>query len=1112
MQRHLERVQRFESLLEPFSPSSDAASPPPDAPSSLQAVGESVPGLGRGPQSAEQWRRDELRRLCFGGIPDEPKHLRPAAYAFLLSLPPPPSLLSQYTAFLSDISARISALPSPAPQQHRAKEDKLLGEIEQDVERTFGALAWFGAEVGPQEEEARDVLWERMEALERADRAQAEELSNGGAAEDAEGAKEEVAPSASLAATAPRPRTRRQALLRPLFVYAYLNPGVSYVQGMSYLAAVPFFVFSAAPSSPLHAEAATFFVLGALLAQLRDLYVPTLDAPALSAPPAAAAVGLGATVARFNSLLLFLDPAVADALDRKGVDLSALVMRWLTTLFANEFPLPDVVRVWDRVLSLYPPEEDHQAVEALSPVLSHLLDLALAVIELERSTILSPFAKLPKILGLLQDLPIEGEGIDRLLRTAADIRERRSGRAKRTSVSSTPTRSGTVFGRRLWSASPSKPADAAAADYELDDRSSAAGSDASRPSRFGTRFGSLAFSSPRSSATADLADNVTVVEGKVLPPPPARVDQPRETIASLIEEELRAEAEYGVEDEEVDDAEAQSLQARMATGWGGLKSSLSRFAASDTAALLQKRATNLQLAAAQSASTASARLQSSDAAAALFKAQSNAAAKAQLLRAQIAQDAPDRLAKLRDAGGRLVASTGPERSAPDRRPGSPRETPFTPPGALRDRDRDVSPLSSPRLGATSSDMTRGASNGPKPLLLSSAARRARSDSEDPPSSVVFARSPSHSPVLSRTGGMLSPDLSIPPLSRSPSAHGRSYSHFDSPSRANHSSAGAFRPRSPSLQHAPALQDDDSPIISRRVQDGAAGLRRGGPSIRAAGEVGLPAAKPAQGSRGGWSLSDAPVRPRGSPPREEQGGQQLPPLDLGFDPSLLGESVASSPAVSVAKLTLRDEPVREEEPFLPPREEPFAPPPREEPFSPPSEAPFVPPSEALFAPPTASPRDEPFSPPSDSTSPPPPPRGSSLSLSASQPASSTRPSAPPRKSSLASSVSSAATPAAPAPAPAAAPAKLTRRPPAQRKRTSRSGASASIDLLSGAEARRVASEFLTRSGSGASAHRRRASEALSGGVGGGGSRMSGVEWDAEGLLEAYGAEEAVEGGR
>ncbi|GAA5849793.1 hypothetical protein JCM9279_002015 [Rhodotorula babjevae] len=1084
--RHLERVQRFESLLAPFPSASDSptSSSSPRAPSdpSLAAIGERAPGFqARGPQSAEQWRQDELRRLCFHGIPDDPKYLRPAAYAFLLALPPPSVLVEQYSAFLADIATRISSLPPPDLAAPLIKEDVLLREIEQDVDRTFGALAWFGAEVEMQEGE--EVLWARLDALRGATREPADELA-------AREGRQQDSPSAAPSA---RPHSRRRALLRPLFAYAFLNPGVSFVQGMSYLAAVFAFVFSAPPSSTsaIESEATTFFALGALLSQLRDLYVPTLDAPSSSAPTA---VGLGATVARFSSLLLFLDPTVADALDRKNVDLSAFVMRWLTTVFANEFPLPDVVRIWDRVLSLYPPTEGPQAAEPLSPVLSHLLDLALALVETERQTIISPFAKLPKIMTVLQHLRVEGDGIDTLLRTAADIRDRRTGRNKRASATTTPTRSGTVFGRRLWSASPAKSSDAAGAEYELDDRSSAAGSDASRPSRLGQRFGSLAFSSPRSSATADLADNLTMVEGKVLPPPPARVDQQADTIASLIEDELRVEAEYGVDDED-EESGASSLRDRAASGWGGLKSSLSRFAASDAAAALQKRATNLQLAAAQSASSASARLQSSDAAAALFKAQTNASVKAQLLAEQLAHDTPERLAKLRDAGGRLVASTGSDRGG-ERRPGSPREAPFTPPGGCG--DRDVSPISSPRLGAV--DMARGGSNGPRPLLLSSAARRAKSD-EDGSHAFARSRSPSQSPILTRAS-LLSPDLSIPPLSRSPSSHGRSLSHFDSPSR---SPASTFRPRSPSLQQSSPMQDDDSPIVSRRVQDGAAGLRRGGPaSSRHEGSPSAASARSAGAGRAGWSLSDAPVRVGAQVSQPSAG--RLPPLELGFDPSTLSESVEVNSATShstrstVYEGPLLEQPVRAEQ-----AREAASPGPGDEPFLPPSEAPFLPPS---FSSSNPAPHDEPFIPPTASGSPP-PPRGSSLGLSTSHPARTSLPAPAPvagplRQSSLASLDDTSSAPAATvleADAPTPTP-RLSRRPAAQRKRTSRLS-QASVDL-SAPEARRVASEFLTRSTSGASSvrpsHSRRASE-----VRGPGSRASVATFDESALVDSYGGE-------
>ncbi|GAA5972502.1 hypothetical protein JCM8115_003142 [Rhodotorula mucilaginosa] len=1129
MQRHTERVQRFESLLRPFP-----ATPPPDddeqrsTTSALHEVGHVPPGYGaRGPRSAESWRREELRKLCGEGIPDDPKHLRAAAYRFLLNLDEPDALVEQYRAFLDDVNSQLSALPPPpppsaGPTEPLRNEDRLLREIQQDVERTFGALAWFGVE--EEEGTAQDALWERLDLLFKP--AVQREGETEHATGDA-GSAESSTPAQSTSRNG-RLRSRRQLVLRPLYLYASLNPGVSFVQGMSYIAAVFFYVFaqsspvntatteSSAPSTTStpceQAEASTFFALSALLSQLRDLFVPALDGLVGAGEDndrVPTSTGLGSALGRFRALLLVIDSTAADALDRKGVDLNGLVVRWLTTLFANEFPLPDVVRVWDRILSFYPLAGEQQTAEALSPVLGHLIDLALAVIELERSTIISPFAKAPKILSTLQDLRIEGDGIDKLLGSAWDIRERRLGRSKRQSVASTPTKNAAGLGRMFgWSPSSSARAlPSSASDFEIDDRSSVAGSDASKPS--GYRFGSLAFSSPRSSQ-AELADNVTVIDGKVLPPPPARVDQ-HVTIASLIEEELReteqqatAEPDYGIEDDEDGANEGPALHRRMASGWGGLKASFSRLAASDTAAELSKRATNLQIAAVQSASSASTRLQTSDAAAALSRAQTNAAIKAQLLRDQLAEQAPERLARLKEAAagatGRLVASTDSDRSGLQQ-PGSPREAPFVPPTMAG--DRDVTPLGSPR--GESADMARAASGGPKPLLLSGSARRAQNGSEDfgsqdrggPPS---FTRSSSSSPTLTRGDKLLSPDFAVPPLSRSPSrggsaAHARTASNWDTPTR---TTASTFHPRSSSAGQstaASALEDQDSPIVSRRLQDHANTLRRGGgPTSRLReDESPSPALVRTTGGRKGYQLSDGPVMGTG-------GGLELPALELGFDPSTFSQSF-DTPAPAAAAAVSR--------PLLDDGLE--------------AESPFVPPSGASeVAKPT--------------TSRPTPARGSSLSGSSGAPPSSNTTgepasAVPPRISSLGSAPSgpaeedSAERPPPPnedssslAATPSLSRSKVVRRPVGSRKRSSRASTSlstmsgTSLDSTGGAagEGRRVASEFLTRSMSGSSSsttddshHRRRASEML----GAAARRESRGDFDddEEDFLDAYGGD-------
>ncbi|KAM0751649.1 hypothetical protein T439DRAFT_215504 [Meredithblackwellia eburnea MCA 4105] len=137
----------------------------------------------------------------------------------------------------------------------------------------------------------------------------------------------------------PRPRTRRQALLRPLFVYATLNPGLSYVQGMNSILAVLWWIFAAGDTSELEAEADAFFALGALLSQVQDLYVSSLDgtvSPSPSSPrmgPASSSglitpTGLGATLSRYTGLLTWIDPGVATALENKSIDPALYVFRW----------------------------------------------------------------------------------------------------------------------------------------------------------------------------------------------------------------------------------------------------------------------------------------------------------------------------------------------------------------------------------------------------------------------------------------------------------------------------------------------------------------------------------------------------------------------------------------------------------------------------------------------------------------------------------------------------------------------------------------------------------------------------------------------------------------
>lgn len=240
---------------------------------------------------------------------------------------------------MDEVGRRVASSEQPAVGSKLSKQDKLLREVERDVDRTFGGLSWFGAEPATpyKDGDEEDPFWARLRLLENLDRAKAQNLA---ASEGASPTSSRPTDDAYLPPS--RPLTRRQALLRPLVIYATLNPGLSYVQGMNSLMAVFYRIFASSPTSAdadFTAEASAFFALGAVLSQLRDLYVPSMDLEVVS-PNATSTTpmptGLGATLARYSSLLAWLDPTVAACLESKGIDPALYCFRWLTTLFANE--------------------------------------------------------------------------------------------------------------------------------------------------------------------------------------------------------------------------------------------------------------------------------------------------------------------------------------------------------------------------------------------------------------------------------------------------------------------------------------------------------------------------------------------------------------------------------------------------------------------------------------------------------------------------------------------------------------------------------------------------------------------------------------------------------
>jgi hypothetical protein len=173
-------------------------------------------------------------------------------------------------------------------------------------------------------------------------------------------------------------------MARILLVFAKLNAGIRYVQGMHELLAPILYVFSAergCATADAQAEADAFFCFMALMAECRDVFIKAHDH---------SDTGVRGVIGRYSALLRRREPGVAAHLAGMGLDPYFYVFRWLTTMLSREFPLPDVLSLWDRMLA-----DPHR--------FAFLLHLCVGMVRLQRPAIMA--ADFGSCMRLLQSYP-----------------------------------------------------------------------------------------------------------------------------------------------------------------------------------------------------------------------------------------------------------------------------------------------------------------------------------------------------------------------------------------------------------------------------------------------------------------------------------------------------------------------------------------------------------------------------------------------------------------------------------------------------------------------------------------------------------------------------------
>mmetsp|Transcript_3058 Transcript_3058/g.11865 ORF Transcript_3058/g.11865 Transcript_3058/m.11865 type:complete len:586 (+) Transcript_3058:65-1822(+) len=279
-----------------------------------------------------------LRRLCAEGVPEEVPALRATVWKVLLGYLPANVLrwgesLSRTRAlylqllregFRDDTAEAVAAdtgvkSPDSTGVGRRAKADvkSILRLVTKDVARTRPELGFF----------ARRLPRQQGEATAEEDEGQQNQGQAGGGQFEVEVAE---------------PRRHSDVLARILLLYARLNPGIGYVQGMNEICAPIYYLFACDPLSDAPAvEADAFFCFSLLMAEMTDAFVEDLNHTQ---------GGMLGRMTHVDEVLQESDPKLWAHLNSQGVTPMLYTARWLSSMLAQDLEMPDVLRVWDALV------------------------------------------------------------------------------------------------------------------------------------------------------------------------------------------------------------------------------------------------------------------------------------------------------------------------------------------------------------------------------------------------------------------------------------------------------------------------------------------------------------------------------------------------------------------------------------------------------------------------------------------------------------------------------------------------------------------------------------------------------------------------------------------
>ncbi len=349
---------------------------------------------------------DDLRKIVFEGIPDEFINFRSLIWKIMLNYLPLNCKLWEETfnkkreeyielkeKYL--IQLNLNSEEQKEMEKYKKKNKKkindhplsdtynsvwknyfecqeLMEEIEKDVRRTRTQMSFFFMPV-------------RIENLQNFD--------SNDLVEQAENKRNKP----YLDNTKAKIETHADVLTRILFVYAKLNPDVRYIQGMNEVLAPIYYCFSQNKEEYFsnNIENDAFFCFSNLMEDLKDVFLRSKDNTEN---------GINTRIKHLNEILRVTDKEVYNLFYDQKIEVQFFCFRWYTLLLTQEFEIPEVLRLWDSILSD-------------GNILNFMIYICLGIIRIKRNEILEKdFAQIMLSMQNLEKIDVE-----KLINTAVDI-------------------------------------------------------------------------------------------------------------------------------------------------------------------------------------------------------------------------------------------------------------------------------------------------------------------------------------------------------------------------------------------------------------------------------------------------------------------------------------------------------------------------------------------------------------------------------------------------------------------------------------------------------------------------------------------------------------------